>query len=1233
MATQNASNQKFTNQADGFVLGGGTTQRNLTVTGANVTLTGSGSNTHTFPASSQTLVGRSSTDTLTNKTIDANGTGNSITNLEVADFASGVIDTDLSSVSGSDDTLPSAKATKAALDGKRAAFMTGTIATAVGTAAKTVTLNSPWASHTPAAGDMYLFTYTNGTNAASATIAINGGSALAVRIANAAATAVPHTTAAGGVMLYYFDGTSLHLIGSQRNSDTDTNTTYVSTPTTFTSVTGTSQAAAVNNAYQANNAAQVVFTLPGTAAVGNVVVVSGLGAGGWRINAPAGDTIRVGATVSASGGYIASNNRYDSITLMCIVANADWVAVDYTGLVSVDGTIALDPALIDEDSFATDTDRRAPTQQSVKAYIASQINAIPAATMTLTNKTFDANGTGNSISNLEVADFAGSAYVTESEGIANNDNDTAFPTSAAVKDYVDWNTPGHKVPVGRTFWRAKANTGTMPSTEDTGQAVTLYDGNADSEIASGRYTYAPGSGVAASYWQVNPGAEVTRIGAKFVLGHSVGSTTGGAIALAAGNSERGAWTNATRYNIHVVISPTSWNVATATRQSGSSVLNYKATGTFSPALSIGDTEYTVEVYRVGNTVTLFLPDGTVSVTTDAEYSSFTGNWSFVELFASQGSTDNVPGITEHWWDTGTQYPPSNKSTIPGVYTDDVFTIRDNGDSTKQLQFQLSGITAGQTRTMTIPDASTTLVGADTTQTLTNKTLTTPRVATFLDASGNGAANFSATPSAVNYVQFVSGATGAPMSVRATGSDTNIGLNLRAKGTGIVSIGASGIEVVGVSGSQTLIDKTISGSSNTFSNIPLTSVLSSTSTPVGVGSIELGHATDTTLARGAAGRLTVEGINVPTVSSTDTLTNKTLSAPRVDIIDDINGMAILGLYETASAVNFLGIHNRTTTNEPYISANGTDADINIGLVPKGDGDVRIYKSSGEVRIYANGGDANVDLNLQTKGTGVVKAKGIELATISSSQTLTNKTLTNPRINSIFDTNSNSILGLYGITSAVNQYYVTNQSAGNYPTIGVEGSDTNIGIVFAPKGAGPVRIYSPSGQTATIDVAGPDTNIDIDLKPKGSGIVKISGAPLLSAAGAATLTNKTISGANNTLTALPYDLTAVAFGYVSPRAVGVGDFPFGIKLQRACTLTSVTYRCNTADASGNLVVELRKNGVAVSGSSASIAAASQVAGGTSTGSWSFSAGDILTVYVTAVGTTPGNGLIADITGVTA
>lgn len=58
------------------------------------------------------------------------------------------------------------------------------------------------------------------------------------------------------------------------------------------------------------------------------------------------------------------------------------------------------------------------------------------STNTLTNKTFDANGTGNSLSNVEVADFAASAITTAADTIATNDSDTQVPTSAAVIDYV-----------------------------------------------------------------------------------------------------------------------------------------------------------------------------------------------------------------------------------------------------------------------------------------------------------------------------------------------------------------------------------------------------------------------------------------------------------------------------------------------------------------------------------------------------------------------------------------------------------------------------------------------------------------------------------------------------------------------------------------------------------------------------------------------------------------------------
>lgn len=45
-----------------------------------------------------------------------------------------------------------------------------------------------------------------------------------------------------------------------------------------------------------------------------------------------------------------------------------------------------------------------------------------------------------------------------------------------------------------------------------------------------------------------------------------------------------------------------------------------------------------------------------------------------------------------------------------------------------------------------------------------------------------------------------------------------------------------------------------------------------------GQIDLGHASDTTLTRASAGVVSIEGVNVVTVSATQTLTNKTLTSP-------------------------------------------------------------------------------------------------------------------------------------------------------------------------------------------------------------------------------------------------------------------------------------------------------------------------------------------------------------------
>ncbi len=100
-----------------------------------------------------------------------------------------------------------------------------------------------------------------------------------------------------------------------------------------------------------------------------------------------------------------------------------------------------------------------------------------------------------------------------------------------------------------------------------------------------------------------------------------------------------------------------------------------------------------------------------------------------------GNVDNTSDATK-LTASGTLQNKTIDNTNTITVKDANFTIQDDGDTTKQAKFQASGITSGQTRTLTIPDASTTLVGTDTTDTLTNKTLTTPTIASFVNATHN-----------------------------------------------------------------------------------------------------------------------------------------------------------------------------------------------------------------------------------------------------------------------------------------------------------------------------------------------------------------------------------------------------------------------------------------------------------------------------------------------------------------
>ena len=95
---------------------------------------------------------------------------------------------------------------------------------------------------------------------------------------------------------------------------------------------------------------------------------------------------------------------------------------------------------------------------------------------------------------------------------------------------------------------------------------------------------------------------------------------------------------------------------------------------------------------------------------------------------------------------------------------------------------------------TLPAGDVTTTG---TQTLTNKTLTSPKIGTsILDTNGNELFLLTATSSAVNELTYANAATGNAPSFTASGGDSNISINLVPKGTGEVQANGSGLATTG-----------------------------------------------------------------------------------------------------------------------------------------------------------------------------------------------------------------------------------------------------------------------------------------------------------------------------------------------------------------------------------------------------------------------------------------------------
>ena len=195
-------------------------------------------------------------------------------------------------------------------------------------------------------------------------------------------------------------------------------------------------------------------------------------------------------------------------------------------------------------------------------------------------------------------------------------------------------------------------------------------------------------------------------------------------------------------------------------------------------------------------------------------------------------------------------------------------------------------------------------------------------------------------------------------------------------------------------------------------LPVSGITASTSDAIGVGTIELGHATDTTISRVSAGLVAVEGVNVVTESATQTLTNKTLTTPIISSISNTGTLTLptsTGTVALTSDITVTDTSTSTLSNKtltaPKFADLGFIADANgneliiLDTVASAVNEVTLANAAtlGTPTLTASGGDTDISLDLVAKGTGKVKAGGVDLVTISSTDTLTNKTLTSPTVN--------------------------------------------------------------------------------------------------------------------------------------------------------------------------------------------------------------------------------------------
>ena len=161
---------------------------------------------------------------------------------------------------------------------------------------------------------------------------------------------------------------------------------------------------------------------------------------------------------------------------------------------------------------------------------------------------------------------------------------------------------------------------------------------------------------------------------------------------------------------HIATSSRRFNVGPTERVTASSLRALTAPGESGPAISVGAVNLATGEPSGGATWAVG-KDGVMSLANTGTTPETPATGTGVKVYTTGDETYRVrPDGTVDAWGSG----GANGST----FKDNAFSVVDNGDATKVLAFEVSGVSTGTTRTLTVPNASGTIPLLGSTQTWT-----------------------------------------------------------------------------------------------------------------------------------------------------------------------------------------------------------------------------------------------------------------------------------------------------------------------------------------------------------------------------------------------------------------------------------------------------------------------------------------------------------------------------------